>query len=696
MSVYFDSNWAILSTIGLITMLFSVLILGITKLSYLSVVPLVVSAAGAIANGLSYYGQYENTQPTTSAAVWAVADVLWMIQEAGLSFYSYAIVTRILPNREGLIYVLLFWGFMMCILVARMILLAYRAKSILGNDSTLKSIVNGAHIGYFVSLALVECLSAFFLLRTFATARKTSAQASLKTDLFKHLARSTEVRLALLALIGVARAVTFFFQPPIRGGSSVSSQIDTFLYTLECMFPVMLLIDLLASKIAFTQGISRHHSELFIRDIFNTSELTSSCQDTSYTDVIMKSQALKIMLASLLAPPALLAATINPRQNSAGAATVDLSKRTGQASFLGSGFIYGFPDNGRDADNSIPDHFLTDIKFRTCRAGGAQIAAEVGSSSKSPRDDDGDYYYYDDDDGDVTINFCLSAHPANFVLSMMQYTVAIGLGLASLAAAVPTSIPTLVPTPVSTQVPGASAPADPNNYWQDVIDPWGQYGQVPDTVKRANIEVVGDEGGNSTDYRIGEELDISSDELLEHAKRATVDDYVGLIPGCDKDPSYAKKPGWPPYHGVKIPKDGNDDLCTTGKGDAKCWTEYFLVEAAIEYFSWKKSGSAVNCPAEAGSSCSIAVQSLRQSCSLTGTAETSGWDFKILEGSLSIGLDPKGSSFKGEGSASMSISHSWSTTKQNQRQSCAADTAVATCEWTNPTGQKQNLCPARL
>ncbi|KAF4987137.1 hypothetical protein FDECE_15581 [Fusarium decemcellulare] len=259
MSVYFDSNWATLSTIGLITMLFSVLILGITKLSYLSIVPLVVSAAGAIANGLSYYGQYENTQPTTSAVVWAVADVLWMvsqfnrcgdplfpadllkIQEAGLSFYSYAIVTRILPNRERLIYVLLFWGFMMCILVARMILLAYRAKSILGNDSTLKSIVNGAHIGYFVSLALVECLSAFFLLRTFTTARKSSAQASLKTDLFKHLSRSTEVRLALLALIGVARAVTFFFQPPIRGGSSVSSQIDTFLYTLECMFPVMLL-----------------------------------------------------------------------------------------------------------------------------------------------------------------------------------------------------------------------------------------------------------------------------------------------------------------------------------------------------------------------------------------------------------------------------------------------------------------------
>ncbi|KAJ0319025.1 hypothetical protein Brms1b_004000 [Colletotrichum noveboracense] len=55
-----------------------------------------------------------------------------------------------------------------------------------------------------------------------------------------------------------------------------------------------------------------------------------------------------------------------------GAATVDLSTSTGEARFLGSAFIYGFPDNGTDADSSIPDYFATDIKFNACRAGGAQ------------------------------------------------------------------------------------------------------------------------------------------------------------------------------------------------------------------------------------------------------------------------------------------------------------------------------------
>ncbi|KAJ4294079.1 hypothetical protein N0V90_007768 [Kalmusia sp. IMI 367209] len=89
----------------------------------------------------------------------------------------------------------------------------------------------------------------------------------------------------------------------------------------------------------------------------------------------MKISTLSIVLAALAAAPTLLAATIAPRQSSKGTATVDLSKKSGTAEFLASGFIYGFPDNGRDAQNSIPDHFITDIKFRTCRAGGAQIAA---------------------------------------------------------------------------------------------------------------------------------------------------------------------------------------------------------------------------------------------------------------------------------------------------------------------------------
>ena len=59
--------------------------------------------------------------------------------------------------------------------------------------------------------------------------------------------------------------------------------------------------------------------------------------------------------------------------SSLDAATIRIDRTNGQTEFLGSGFIYGFPDNGTSADNSIPDFFLNDIKFKACRAGGAQI-----------------------------------------------------------------------------------------------------------------------------------------------------------------------------------------------------------------------------------------------------------------------------------------------------------------------------------
>ncbi|GKU10850.1 hypothetical protein FLAG1_11484 [Fusarium langsethiae] len=58
-----------------------------------------------------------------------------------------------------------------------------------------------------------------------------------------------------------------------------------------------------------------------------------------------------------------------------GTATVNLAKEIGKAQALGSGFIYGWPDNGTDVDNSIPDYLVTDIKFNANRGGGAQIPA---------------------------------------------------------------------------------------------------------------------------------------------------------------------------------------------------------------------------------------------------------------------------------------------------------------------------------
>lgn len=79
----------------------------------------------------------------------------------------------------------------------------------------------------------------------------------------------------------------------------------------------------------------------------------------------------------LLASPAaiLSVAGAPPPARLASTAIVNADKSTGATAYLASGFIYGFPDNGTNAQTAIPDHFLTDIKFGATRAGGAQISA---------------------------------------------------------------------------------------------------------------------------------------------------------------------------------------------------------------------------------------------------------------------------------------------------------------------------------
>lgn len=79
-----------------------------------------------------------------------------------------------------------------------------------------------------------------------------------------------------------------------------------------------------------------------------------------------------VVLSSLLVVTA-STTTQHIRQSSQGTATVDISQTHGLATFLGSGFIYGWPDNGTSASTLIPDYLVTGISFNANRAGGAQL-----------------------------------------------------------------------------------------------------------------------------------------------------------------------------------------------------------------------------------------------------------------------------------------------------------------------------------
>ncbi|CAI4220149.1 unnamed protein product [Parascedosporium putredinis] len=254
--IYFELGWSILSTICLTNVLFGILVVGITSFTQVASVPIITSVAGAIANGLCFFAfyDYENRYSTTSkAAASAVADIAWMVQEAGLSFYSFMILQRVLRNVQWRIFMSLFWTMIVGIVGIRVAIAVTRIRLILSGTEELQGLVNHLHIGYFVLIALLECLSAYFLLTIFAGARRTSLQAAIKTNLFQYLMRSTEIRLALLAVLGTMRAVTYSFQASAQSATNIASQLDRFAYTLECMFPIMMFIDILASKLVRTE-----------------------------------------------------------------------------------------------------------------------------------------------------------------------------------------------------------------------------------------------------------------------------------------------------------------------------------------------------------------------------------------------------------------------------------------------------------
>lgn len=228
--------------------------------------------------------------------------------------------------------------------------------------------------------------------------------------------------------------------------------------------------------------------------------------------------------------------------------------------------------------------------------------------------------------------------------------------------------------------------------WEGVLDPWGQFGDVPEgfgNKKRDSVPVSLDD---NDDFHINEHL-VRAEDMMNHAKRATLRDYHGLIPSCswDDDPSNPSTGYQSPYNeneGVKIPKmDPNgDDQCTTGHDRHHCWTEYYLVEAAIEYIDWQPTGSTAFCSEEAGSSCGIDVTSLQSSCTTIGTTKSNGWDQKLADVSvgLSVGVEFAGVSMSGEKGYSYSYSKSSSVAETDMLQRCASETATVHCSWKRP------------
>ena len=239
-TLYFERSWSIISTIGIANVLFGFVIIGITSLTPVVVVPIITSLACAFANGLCFYAYYTQHPILNRAVASLFADVFWLVQEAGLSFYSYVILKRVLRDKQRIIFLTSFWFIIAALVAIRGAIMAMRMRSILESEINLQRSVTNLHVAFFVLIAVIECLSAYFLLRKFATARSTSMQAALQTGLFQYLMQSTEVRVAMLSLTGITRAITYSFQSTAQSATNTPAQVDRFAYTLESLFPIML------------------------------------------------------------------------------------------------------------------------------------------------------------------------------------------------------------------------------------------------------------------------------------------------------------------------------------------------------------------------------------------------------------------------------------------------------------------------
>ncbi|KAL9615801.1 MAG: hypothetical protein Q9160_009247 [Pyrenula sp. 1 TL-2023] len=248
----------------------------------------------------------------------------------------------------------------------------------------------------------------------------------------------------------------------------------------------------------------------------------------------------------------------------------------------------------------------------------------------------------------------------------------------------------------------AAAPSD--NPWKDagVVDPWGEFGNTqkrqPNPWKDAGVLDPWGEYGNEqtkrdlehlTERQINDGVGIASrtplsrSMLKEIVKRTSIGEFKNYLPGCNKkkggdDPSLLGTPK-PPYavnQGVKIPKEGNDDQCTDGHYGDHCWTEYFLVEAAIEYMSWQPSGGAINC--DGTDTCSSAETNIKQSCSTLGSTTTNGFDWKIIDaaGKVKIPLLKNG-----EAEISTGFSFKHEKTTYDLKQTCSTYQSSQTCSW---------------
>jgi hypothetical protein len=153
------------------------------------------------------------------------------------------ILHHVLSGGERIVFFTLFWALILIIVVLKLIMIVFTVGTVFHSPAYPQAVNNHLHLGYYLAIAVVECVSAVFLLRKFREVLRSSMSFPLRgVKLYRYLMRSTEIRVAMIMFIGIMRTVTTSTTLNITYGrrKGVDIDLDGFIYTLECLFPVVM------------------------------------------------------------------------------------------------------------------------------------------------------------------------------------------------------------------------------------------------------------------------------------------------------------------------------------------------------------------------------------------------------------------------------------------------------------------------
>ncbi|KAF9770780.1 hypothetical protein IL306_011617 [Fusarium sp. DS 682] len=176
------------------------------------------------------------------------------------------------------------------------------------------------------------------------------------------------------------------------------------------------------------------------------------------------------------------------------------------------------------------------------------------------------------------------------------------------------------------------------------------------------------------------ELSARGETVDQLIKRADAKVFRDVIPDCSKyenDPSFMipKQTSYAVDQGVKLPKSGKDDACTTGHNADHCWTEYYFVESAIEFSGWQNSGAAIDC--RTTSSCNSDSAIASQSCTAHTKTWSNGVDYQIVEAKFELAVPDTSPKV----SFGTNVKYQHSDIKSDMTTICTTDQTTNRCTW---------------